>query len=182
MTKREYRFFTIADFREEEAWLRAQHNSGWKLSRFKAPCFFIFESCEPEDVIYRLDYKNRTQTDEYMQMCSDFGWEYCEECLGWLYFRKPAAEAENGDDGELFSDNESRVEMISHIVKTRMLPLLVIFLCCVVPGLRQALNGNYGGAGTVFTVFFCVMFVLYMYLFIHCGRKLKAMRDECGKK
>ena len=27
-----------------------------------------------------------------MQMMKDYNWEYFEHCVGWLYFRKPAAE------------------------------------------------------------------------------------------
>ena len=50
------RFFTIADYEEEEAWLHEQHKNGWKLSKMIPPCFFIFEQCTPEDVAYRLDY------------------------------------------------------------------------------------------------------------------------------
>ena len=58
MTKTVTRFFTIADFIEEEKWLREMHNQGWKLSKMTPPCFFTFESCEPEDVIYRLDFRD----------------------------------------------------------------------------------------------------------------------------
>ena len=64
------------------------------------PCFFHFESCEPEDVIYRLDFKNNAENPEYMQMVCDFGWEYVAKCTGWLYFRKPASDAEFEEDEE----------------------------------------------------------------------------------
>ena len=57
MRKKFIRFFTIADYKEEERWLREQHKQGWKLVRMTVPCFYTFESCEPQDVIYRLDYK-----------------------------------------------------------------------------------------------------------------------------
>lgn len=33
------RFFTVADFVEEEDWLREQHRQGWKLVRMVPPCF-----------------------------------------------------------------------------------------------------------------------------------------------
>ncbi|WP_242622776.1 DUF2812 domain-containing protein [Lachnoclostridium sp. Marseille-P6806] len=92
------RFFSIADFAEEEIWLREQHKKGWKLARMVPPCFYIFEACEPEDTIYRLDYRNKEQTAEYMQMMEDFGWEYFAKCVGWLYFRKPAAAASAKED------------------------------------------------------------------------------------
>ena len=94
MRKTFVHFFTIADYEEEEIWLREQHKDGWKLVKMIPPCFYTFEECVPEDVIYRLDYRNSEQTEEYMQMVGDFGWEYCSKCFGWLYFRKPASAAE----------------------------------------------------------------------------------------
>lgn len=68
------RFFTIADYEEEEIWLRNQHKNGWKLSRMIPPCFFLFEKCIPEDVTYRLDYKNNGETGSYFQIFKDYGW------------------------------------------------------------------------------------------------------------
>ena len=44
------RFFTIADYEEEEAWLQNQHKNAWKLLRMIFPCFYIFEKSTPEDV------------------------------------------------------------------------------------------------------------------------------------
>ena len=37
------RFFTIADYEDEEIWLHNQHMSGWKLVKMIPPCFYIFE-------------------------------------------------------------------------------------------------------------------------------------------
>ncbi len=174
MIKKEFRYFTIGDYEDEELWLREHHRNGWKMVHFTHPGFYTFESCEPEDVIYRLDYKNKTQSPEYMQMLKDFGWEYIGECVGWLYFRKPAQTAEAEEDGELFSENASRAEMVSRIVRTRLIPLGVIFLCCVVPNVLRA--GSEGWS--VLRIFFIVMFVLYVYLLIHCGVKLKRIRSR----
>ena len=50
------RFFTIADFEEEEIWLHDQHRNGWKLAKMIQPCFYIFEKSTPAEVTYRLDY------------------------------------------------------------------------------------------------------------------------------
>jgi hypothetical protein len=167
--KLKIRIFTIADYEEEEQWLRAQHKSGWKLVKMTPPCFYTFEQCEPEDVIYRLDYKNADATGDYMQMYSDFGWEYAGQCVGWLYFRKDASQIDTEREGELFSDNESKVSMLKHIIKTRMLPIFIIFLCCVIPQTVRALNG---GVGIGFLIFWLVMLVIYFFLVLHCSVKL----------
>ena len=179
MRKTLVHFFTIADYEEEELWLRKQHRNGLKLVKMTPPCFFTFEECEPEDVIYRLDYKNSEQTEEYMQMLNDFGWEYCGKCFGWLYFRKPASAAETDEDGELFSDNASRVGMVSHIVRTKLLPLCIIFFCCVIPNFVRVLFGDYyGEAELFFGILFGTLFVIYVYMIVYCGLKLKRIRKK----
>ncbi len=182
MRKTMVRFFTIADFEEEEIWLRRQHQSGLKLVRMIAPCFYVFETVQPQDVIYRLDFKDGRQTEDYRQMLRDYGWEYLGQCLGWLYFRKPAAEAESLAEGELFSDGESRLDLISHIVKARLWPLVFIFLCCVLPNLLRSGSVAWpDGVKTFFTVFFGVMFVVYLFLITYTGVKLKLLKDKYKK-
>lgn len=171
------RFFTIADYEEEEVWLHNQHKNGWKLSRMVPPCFYVFEKCVPEDVSYRLDYKNNEETGNYFQIFRDYGWEYIGRCFGWLYFRKPLSETDSEQEGEIFSDNESRVDMINHVVKTRLFPVVIIFLCCVLPNLFRSINTS-DPLATVFTVFFSAVTLLYIYLIICCGLKLRKLRKK----
>ena len=178
MRKTMIRLFTIADYEDEELWLRKQHQNGWRLVRVIVPCFFIFESCTPQDVIYRVDYKNGGQTEEYMQMVQDFGWEYFAKKVGWLYFRKPANAADAEGEDELFSDSGSRLQMVRHIVRTRILPITLIFLFGLLPNLSNAINGKMGGYSGFFGAFFGVMFVFYVYLIIHCWTKLNAIKNK----
>ncbi len=178
MRKTVFRFFTIADYEDEERWLREQHQSGWKMVSMTPPGFFTFESCQPQDVIYRLDYKNTEQTEEYTQLARDFGWECFDQYLGWLYFRKPAEAEGTAETDELFSDNASRVEMAGHIVRTRLLPLTLIFFCCLLPGLVNAIEGRMSAFRGFFGLFFGIMFVLYVYIIVHSGIKLKMIRDR----
>lgn len=175
------RFFTISDYEEEEVWLREQHKSGWKMVRMVVPCFYIFERCTPEDVIYRLDYKNNTESGDYFQIFQDYGWEYFARCSGWLYFRKPVSETDTEQDGEIFSDEKSRVEMVNHIVKTRMLPLLIIFFTCLLPNLIRSVDSG-DPFSDVLTAVFSVLLVLYLYLFVHCGRKLHILKKKYGEQ
>ena len=180
MNKTMFRFYTVADFEEEENWLREEHLNGWKLVRMIPPCIYIFESCEREDVIYRLDFKPDHQNDdEYLQLVKDYGWEYFGDCIGWMYFRRPADETVSEEDGEILSDNASRVARIDKIIKTRLLPLCVIFLCCVVPNLLNYLRK---GSADVFDAIFCLVFILlfviYVFLITHCGLKLKQLKNR----
>ena len=110
-TKTMIRFFTIADYEEEEIWLHEQHKNGWKLHKMIPPCLYIFEKCTPEDVIYRLDYKNGAENANYFQLFTDYGWEYIGRCVGWLYFRKPASVQNTEQDGELSLQVDLRKNM-----------------------------------------------------------------------
>lgn len=183
MNKKETRFFTIADYEEEEQWLREQHRSGWKLVAMTPPCFYTFESCEPEDVIYRLDFKDPEENEGYMDMLKDFGWEYVGKCIGWLYFRKAAADVESQEEGELFSDNLSKVELVSQVIRFRMLPLCLIFFCCIIPNLLRFFHGEMQGPFNLFFgIFFAVMCVIYVFLITYCGTKLSRIRERYEDK
>lgn len=167
------RFFTIADFKEEELWLQKQHQQGWKLIKMIPPCIYRFEKCKPETVIYRLDYKNNRQNEDFMLMMKDYGWEYLTQCLGWLYFRKPASSINNENEGEIFSDNASRANMLQNIIYTRMFPLLIIFLCCIIPNFSWFFKESIPIA-----VLWSIVFMGYVVLLAHCGRKLWDMKKE----
>ena len=171
------RFFTIADFEEEEIWLHNQHWNGWKLVKTIQPCFYVFEECTPAEVVYRLDYKNNSETGDYFQIFRDYGWEYICRCVGWLYFRKPSAQMDSERDGEIFSDNESRVNMIDHVVKTRLLPILIIFLCCILPNFIRSTETS-APLAAAFTVFFAIVILLYVYLIAYCGLKLRKLKEK----
>lgn len=175
-------FFTISDWKEEERWLREQANQGLHLRRMVAPCFFIFEKGEAEDVIYRLDFTNNDEKPDYRRMLEDYGWENCGKCAGWLYWRKRAAEAENEGESELFSDDASRLDMVKKVIQSRMLPLLCLFFAVVLPQLFRAIDGRSLPGNGFFLGFFSVMAVLYLYIFLHCGGKLRRMRRELEKK
>ena len=178
MTKTMIRFYTVADFKEEEIWLRSEHKSGWRLIKMTPPCFYLFEECTPEDMIYRLDYKNNTQTEEYMQMMQDFGWEYAGKFLGWIYFRKPAEAISDKNEGEIYSNNESRITMLQSVVRTRMLPLAIIFCACVIPNAARAFDSRFSAA---FTVFWAIILCIYIWLLTYCGLKLKKMKNEINQ-
>ena len=171
------RFFTVADYQEEERWLREQHRKGWRLVKTIPPCVYIFEACQPAEVVYRLDYKNNTESGEYLQLFRDYGWEYFNSCMGWLYFRRPLLETDTEQDTEIFSDDGSRINTVNHILNTRMLPLLLVFFACLLPTFIRNINGSMPAA-TGLTIVLAVLVVIYLYLFVHCGRKLYQLRKQ----
>ena len=90
--KKEFRWFNIMEYEKEENYLSKRHQEGWKFKRVTFPGVYTFERCEPEKVIYQLDYNKEgiKHQMEYVRMFEDCGWEYLTEFDGYNYFRKPA--------------------------------------------------------------------------------------------
>ncbi|HIS52973.1 MAG TPA: DUF2812 domain-containing protein [Candidatus Onthomonas avicola] len=111
-----FRYYTLADFREEEEFLAAQHQAGWRLVCLPFAGVYRFERCEPAEYIYQLDF-NGGGRDEgaYLQMFADYGWEYVQKFNGWYYFRKAKGTGELGE--EIFSDSTSRLAMIRRVYR-----------------------------------------------------------------
>ena len=127
-----FRYYTIMEYEKEQEWLSRQHRQGWKLTA-AAVCFYRFERCAPEDVVYQLDYnpEGRKHPEEYVQLFRDCGWEHVLDNVGYSYFRKPAAQMQGRE--EIFCDEESRMEMFRRILFHRMLPLLILLVGMFVP-------------------------------------------------
>lgn len=132
-TKTEIRLFTVPEWEKEQDYLRQMHKMGWKLVRVNGLCMFHFVRYQPEDVVYQLDYNQEgiSHKDQYVQMFQDCGWEYLQDYVGYSYFRKPAAQMQANET--IFCDDTSRMDMIKRVFTGRMVPLLVLFLCLIVP-------------------------------------------------
>lgn len=163
--KTKFGWFTIPEWEKEEKWLREQHKNGWKLIKATPPGFYKFEQCEPEDVIYQLDYNQEgmNHISEYIQMFRDCGWEYVTDMMGYAYFRKSSTEMV--EDEGIFCDDESKIEMIERVYKGRMIPLIVIFCCCIMPQLFMQ-SHNTSELGYSLFIVFVVLFVLYLSIFV----------------
>ena len=132
-TKKEHKFFNIMEYEKEAEYLRSMHKAGWNFLRISGLGTYHFVDCEPADYVYQLDYnqEGRQNRAEYLQMFADCGWEYLQDYMGYSYFRKPASECDGSE--EIFCDDESRLQMVERIFKGRLLPLLVIFCCVLIP-------------------------------------------------
>lgn len=158
-------FFTISEYKKEEEWLQKQHNAGLRLRRAILPCFYTFEKCEPENVVYQLDYNKEglNNKTEYVQMFKDCGWEHITDMAGYSYFRKPVSEMVENE--EIFSDDDSKLDMVKRVFKGKMIPLLIIFFLIIIPQLFiQRAIGNW----TLFGIYVALL-ILYITLFIHFG-------------
>lgn len=177
---REFHYFLLTDYEKEETFLREKHNAGYKLVKVALPGFYYFEKCEPEDVVYRLDFNPQTSSerDSYLQMYKDYGWEYMQDLNEYSYFRKSARDLDAADT-EIFSDNESRLDMLKRIFKKRMIPVMVVFLLCVWPQITHLFSyGEINVAGGVILGIDCLFFALYMYILIYCSIGFARLRKK----
>ena len=161
--KKEFRWFTIFEYEKEQDYLREQHRTGWKLEKVTGLGMYHFSECTPEDVVYQLDYNQEgsAHKEEYTKMFADCGWEYILEYAGYSYFRKSAADM-NGEE-EIFCDDSSKLAMMERVYKGRLVPLLVLFFCCLMPQFFLNIgNGNYGVA-----TFLGVILAVYVIVFVH---------------
>lgn len=177
--KKKIAFFTIPEYKKEEEWLREKHRSGLKLVKATLPCFYTFEKCKPEDVVYQLDYNEEGMKNksEYVQMYEDCGWEHITDMAGYSYFRKPVSEMV--EDEEIFSDDQSKMDMIERVFKGRMIPSLVIFFVVIIPQMfvQSSLNHPLGwfnfGLFVVLFVLYAVLFIKFAIQYVNLKRHLK---------
>lgn len=172
--KKQVRFFTICEHEQEQAYLRQMHQAGWKFVQVSGLCVYHFEQCAPEDVIYQLDYNQDglAHKEEYVKMFSDCGWEYLQDYMGYSYFRKPASQTSGAE--EIFCDDSSRLQMMERVLKGRLLPLLALFLCILVPGLAVSLLGHrylLAGCYGVIMVLYLVIFGVFAYKYFQFKNK-----------
>ena len=132
-TKLGIRFFTIADHEKEQEYLSEMHRMGWKIVRVGLPCFYHFEACVPENMVYQLDYyqESKFSREEYLKLFEDCGWEYLFEFCGYSYFRSQS-ERSRGQE-EIFCDDASRLDLMKRVLRGRMIPLIVMLLLPIFP-------------------------------------------------
>lgn len=161
-TKKVWKTFSIFAYEKEQAYLRKMHNAGWKLRRISGLNLYTFEACEPEDVIYQLDYNPQTDMDkaEYLQMFEDCGWEYIQDYAQYSYFRKPASAMQGTE--EIFCDDDSRAQMLLRIFKHRYLPFAALVLLNL---LILLMNGDIYDS-YIITALYCGIIVLYIAVLI----------------
>lgn len=177
-TKTEFKWFTIPEYRKEEEYLSEMHRKGWKFKKVTFPGFYHFEQCEPENITYRLDYNQEgvANKTEYVQMFADCGWEYLFDFVGYSYFRKVSDGTDLNE--EIFCDDESRLDMMKRVYRGRVLPLIIIFFCVILPQLMMNTTGHAGG-GIVQDVLSSMLLILgFVYIILFASFSVQFYQYE----
>ncbi|HFR3538027.1 DUF2812 domain-containing protein [Streptococcus iners] len=134
-TKTECKVFFITDFSQQASYLSEMHQQGWKLVKISWLFFYHFEKCQPEEVVYQVDFKEskNKDRDSYLRMYEDYGWELVVSCQNFNIFRKPAKMGEL----ELYGDRESKVEFVKTIFQRRYLLSLGLYFILLGTNMRS---------------------------------------------
>ena len=166
-----FKFFTIPQYQQEEDYLSAMNEKGWRFTHVTFPGFYHFEKSEPERVAYRLDYNQEgiRNKAEYVQMFSDCGWEYICDFAGYSYFRKEGVVGEERE--EIFCDDASRLDMMKRAYRGKIIPVVLLFALVIISQLFMNTLGNsvggYGGfiATEILSFSFLGLAIVYLVFF-----------------
>ena len=177
-TKKELKYFSIMDYEKEQEYLREQHKAGWRFVTVTGIGMYHFEKCEPMDVVYQLDYNQEglKNKEEYIQMFKDCGWTYLQDYVGYSYFSKPASEMKKEE--RIFCDDSSRLAMMERVFKGRLLPLVVILSCVLVP---QFINNLLNFHNYVLAVILGACIIAYLVIFATFGIKYTKYKENLTK-
>ena len=93
--KKLWRFYSIADYEKEEAFLNEMARAGWNLTAVGF-CRYIFRRGNEGEYIYKLDLVERTESDEVKESYFNFLTECDIRVVGefkdWIYLQKRASE------------------------------------------------------------------------------------------
>ena len=93
--KKLWRFYSIADYEKEEAFLNEMARAGWNLTAVGF-CRYIFRRGNAGEYIYKLDMVERTESDEvkesYFNFLTDCGIRVVGDFKDWIYLQKRASD------------------------------------------------------------------------------------------
>ena len=125
-TMTSHKVYGVWEYERETRDLNEYSIKGWQLK--KGGCFYSkFVRDENIRYIYQLDYAPKIEDREmYLSFFEEQGWEYINSTFnGWHYFRKKYYEGMPKEEMEIYSDQESLMEMQKRYGK------LILFLDAV---------------------------------------------------
>lgn len=117
---------TILESEKQAKYLSEMHKKGWKLIFYAFPCFYIFQECEPEEVIYQIDFNEAASQskEEYVKMFEDASWEYLQTTMDFSFFKKPLSQMD--EEEHIFNDEQSIKDMNNRFKTSKTFPKLLL--------------------------------------------------------
>ncbi len=167
-TIRKFKLFLAWQDEKEEAWLTRMAQEGFHLKSLGFPGLYIFETGEPRNDVYRLDFlADRTDFKDYIQIFKDAGWERVGKMGGWQYFRTHAAK---GETPEIYTDNDSKAAKYR-----RLISFLIVFL-----PLYMSFSTLYKGPMAILRALFGLFTLFYVYVLVMIFRRIRKLKRKSG--
>ena len=160
-TKTVWRFFTIAQWEEENKWLNQMEQNGWHLVRINFLLRYVFEKGSKGEYIYKLDLPDNIEYRDnelsYRDFLTECGIDIVCEQKQWLYLRKKSSDGPFDKKDDLFSKLIMCNKAYSYAIDTltKLLRyfaiLLVLFILALnildQPTIKNILKGMIMGVG-----------------------------------
>jgi hypothetical protein len=163
---------------KEEQWLENMAAEGWRLESV-APFFYKFHQMAPEEVVYRLDYKNTLDKDyaDYSTIFCDSGWELVAGMSNWHYYH---INPQNTRVPEIYNSNRAKSQKYRRLL-VGLLPLVVIYVTLFNPALN-IFGSNASSTGTLFSkvieIFLAAFLLFFVYVVIRLWYKIKKLESQ----
>jgi hypothetical protein len=146
--KKLWRFYTVADYEKEEAFLNEMARAGWNLTAVGF-CRYIFRRGNEGEYIYKLDMVERTESDEvkesYFNFLTDCGIRVVGEFKDWIYLQKRAADGPFDMKNDTYAKLRQLNKVYSFSIRTlsgllRLFAIIIILFSL----LQMIASGNIG--------------------------------------
>ena len=137
--KKLWRFYTVADYEKEEAFLNEMSRAGWNLTAVGF-CRYIFRRGTPGEYLYKIDMVERTESDEvkesYFNFLTDCGIRVVGEFKDWIYLQKRAADGPFDTKNDTYAKLRQVNKVYSFSIRTvcnllRIFAIIIILLSLV---------------------------------------------------
>lgn len=126
------------DFEKEEIWLQEMCANRYALKDISKG-YYIFEECEPNEYIYRIDYIGTAaklpNPNSYLSFMKELNIEIVAESGPWVYFRRKSALG----PFELYSDIDSKLKRYISVNILWNMPWFIA-LANVIPSVNNTLQ------------------------------------------
>ncbi|MBR4853390.1 MAG: DUF2812 domain-containing protein [Alistipes sp.] len=189
--KKVWRFYTVADYEKEEAFLNEMARAGWNLSTVGF-CRYIFRRGTPGEYIYKLDMVERTESDEvkesYFNFLTDCGIRVVGEFKDWIYLQKRAADGPFDMKNDTYAKLRQVNKVYSFSLRTVCNLLRIFAIIIILLSLVQSM-----ASGNVWLYDFCggvvlglsissviAMSLVWVPIITKLRRKVNKLIDEIG--
>ena len=186
--KRTHKWFWSFDYDKQEEYYTAMHAKGWALMKpegegIAATVVQRFEKCEPGNVVYKIGYNAvKTERDNFIRMFEDYGWEFIGTNQDYYYFRK-RADGVSPEELDIFSDDESRLDMAKKAAKAGLPLLLVLTFCILVPNtFRLIVESDKNVVDWVLLAVYSVLWGVYIYGYISAFLSYRRHKRQIEEK